>query len=293
VIILEDDTYVSRDFYSYAVRAKDFYKDDPCVAGISLYAYEYSEIALEKFYPVYDGKDTFFMQWASSRGQLWTSDQWGSFYSWYQKNMSRDLSIFNIPQNVTNWPESSWKKYYIAYLVDTDRYFVYPYFSLVSNCGDAGFHCGEGGFVDKQVAIPLSFDISKMNFAGSDSLLKYDSFFQVEQGFLKKNTELNKFDFDVDLSGTKEINDFKKDFILSSRKCKNPILSFDNILIPFPMSVVQNVVGSYFSLGRIEDFEFSNDIQFDVFQSYVNREILSGKKCLKVVFTKLLSKLNF
>jgi hypothetical protein len=115
----------------------------------------------------------------------------------------------------------------------------------------------------------------------------------VEQGFLKKNTELNKFDFDVDLSGTKEINDFKKDFILSSRKCKNPILSFDNILIPFPMSVVQNVVGSYFSLGRIEDFEFSNDIQFDVFQSYVNREILSGKKCLKVVFTKLLSKLNF
>lgn len=290
VIVLEDDTYVSHDFYTYAIQAKNFYQDKEKVAGISLYAYEYSEIALERFYPIYDSHDTYFMQWASSWGQLWTSDQWTRFSYWYRANKFLNLASFNIPENVVAWPESSWKKYFIAYLVDTGRFFVYPHMSFVTNCGDAGFHCKKDGEIDKQVPLPSNFDISMMKFSNDDSLVKYDCFFQIKTEFLKMNPRLQSFDFDVDLAGTKPKQNVTKKFLLSPRKCRSPIMKFDNVLTPFPLNALYDLPGEYFSLGRCEDFDFSMDSINDIGLACANRCILGTMMHLKMVFDKIREK---
>jgi hypothetical protein len=292
VIILEDDLYVSKQFYAYAIKAKDFYAKDNNVAGISLYAYEYSEIALEKFYPLYDAKDTFLMQWASSWGQLWTSMQWYSFFEWYQKNKTEDLHKFNIPNKVINWPESSWKKYFIAYLADTDKFFIYPYTSFVSNCGDVGVHTCKDSFISTQVEIPLNYNLLTMRLADSSSLLKYDSFFQIYPEYLKKSDEIKKIDFDVDLAGTKRKHNITKKYLLSSKKCYNSLFTFDNCILPFALNVINDCKGDYFSIGKTEDFFYSEGLFLRVFRRYVNREILSGRGHLADVIYRLLKRIG-
>lgn len=295
VIVLEDDTYVSKDFYSYALKAKDFYSEDDTIAGISLYAYEYSEINQEKFDPLYAEWDTFFMQWASSWGQLWTSSQWASFYEWYEKNKGKNLSIFDIPQNVIGWPESSWKKYYIAYLYNTKKFFVYPYISFVSNCGDAGFHCGQESFLNTQVCIPQSYKTSSLKFAAfSSSIVKYDSFFQIYPDYLKQmNKKIRNYDFDVDMAGTKKDMDIKKKYLLSPKKCKKPIFSFDHALIPLALNIVNDLEGNYLFFGRTSDFEMKENLFYNVSRWNINRSLPSGRQCLNYVLIKILKKLKF
>jgi len=294
VIILEDDIYVSKDFYSYAVRAQDFYSEDDNIAGISLYAYEYSEINQERFDPLYDGKDTFFMQWASSWGQLWTANHWKKFYRWYQLNKEKSLACFNIPQNVIEWPESSWKKYYIAYLYDKKKFFVYPYVSFVSNCGDAGIHGRQGNFLNTQVCIPQFYKTSSIDFADfSLSLVKYDAFFQIYSDLLKKmNERIRAYDFDVDIAGTKKEINIEKEYLLSPKKCKKPILAFDYALIPLALNVINDIEGEYLFFGKVLDFEMKEGLFYNVFRWSVNRSIPSGLGCLKYVFVKILKKIR-
>ncbi|MCI5226221.1 MAG: glycosyltransferase family 2 protein [Candidatus Electrothrix sp. AX2] len=292
VIILEDDLYVSKQFYTYAIKTKEFYAKDRNVAGISLYAYEYSEIGSEKFYPLYNAQDTFLMQWASSWGQLWTYRQWQSFYEWYQKNKTEDLNIFNIPDNVINWPESSWKKYFIAYLVATEKFFIYPYISFVSNCGDIGVHCGENSFIQTQVPIPLNYNVLNMQYADSTLLVKYDSFFQIYPEHLKNSDEIQHIDFDVDLAGTKRRCNITRRYLLSSKKCRNPLFKFDKFNIPFALNIINDSKGDYFSIGKTDDFFYNENFLSKVFRCHVNREIVwSGRRSFDVVVYKLLKKM--
>ena len=83
VIVLEDDLVVSPGFYSYAIQSAEYYEDDSRIAQLSLYSYEYAEVGVSRFMPVEDGNDVYFMQWASSWGQMWTTRQWKTFRSWY------------------------------------------------------------------------------------------------------------------------------------------------------------------------------------------------------------------
>ncbi len=297
VIVLEDDSYVSRDFYHYALKAKEFYSGDDYIAGISLYAYEYSEISQGRFYPLYDGAGTYFMQWASSRGQLWTDKHWGSFSSWYGKNKETDLSDFNIPEKVAGWPEGSWKKYYIAYLVDADKFFVYPYSSFVSNCGDIGTHCGKGrlgnrSFVGTQVCLPLKYETVALKFSAfSSSAVKYDAFFEIDPKYLKRNSKLSEFEFDVDLAGAKQKKNFTKEYVLSSKKFKNPVFSFDHALIPMALNVIHDCEGRYLSLGKVDDLVERDGVSSRVYRYTVNRELPSDRKRIEFLTARILKEL--
>ncbi len=52
VIVLEDDLIVSPNFYTYAVEASLAYRDHSEIAGVSLYAYDRSEIGNERLRPL-------------------------------------------------------------------------------------------------------------------------------------------------------------------------------------------------------------------------------------------------
>lgn len=61
-----------------------------------------------------------------------------------------------LPEYVAGWPASSWKKWYAAWLVETDRYMLYPCKSHTTNCSDPGGSHVSGHFQpDVQVSMPL------------------------------------------------------------------------------------------------------------------------------------------
>ena len=46
-----------------------------------------------------------------------------------------------LPKYITQWNTQSWLKYFMRYIVETNKYFVYPYFSLTTNVSEVGEHC--------------------------------------------------------------------------------------------------------------------------------------------------------
>ena len=138
VIILEDDLMVDPQFYKYSVDAMCYYAQASNIAGFALYSPEYNEFAGLPFRPMYNGFDTYLMRTPCSWGQAWTSTQWTKFRNWYLGADQKIINATKIPFSMKDWPESSWKKYYAAYISANSLDFVYPYRSLATNCGDDG-----------------------------------------------------------------------------------------------------------------------------------------------------------
>lgn len=139
VIILEDDLYVDPQFYNYTVSALKHYDGDPRVGGIALYAPQTNEFCRLPFLPQDNGYDTYPMQTACSWGQAWSVSQWEAFVEWYENvDVSAVNDEYGLPLSLRNWPETSWKKYFAAWLVKTGRSFIYPYRAYSTNFSDEG-----------------------------------------------------------------------------------------------------------------------------------------------------------
>jgi len=174
IILLEDDLYVSPFFYNYTNTVLNKYHDESSIAGIALYSHQFNETALLPFQSLKDGNDVFFLQLACSWGQSWLTHQWEEFYTWYENNCNLVLDNDpSLPTDITIWPDTSWKKYFIKYLIDTDKYFVYPNTSYVTNFGDPGqHHTGTNVF-----QIPLAYGDTRLILPTFDmSYAKYDAF---------------------------------------------------------------------------------------------------------------------
>lgn len=141
IIVLEDDIVVSPMMYMYAKQVINYYKDQFQIAGFGLYSFQRNPINNLPFYPIDNGTDVYFMQYACSWGQIWTKDRWNNFYSWYKENKDKDFSNYsNIPQNVKQWGENSWLKYHVIYTILNNKYFVYPQRGLTTDFTDSGTH---------------------------------------------------------------------------------------------------------------------------------------------------------
>lgn len=208
VIILEDDILVDRFFYQYASAALKYYKNEEKIAGIALYSYEHNEFAKLAFTPMFNGYDTYLMQVACSWGQCWTREQWASFMTWYLGKTQADLDgIKYLPSTVKCWPESSWKKYYHAYMIVKDKFFVYPYFSYSTNCSDIGGTHSKSESSQNQVSMPAQFR-SRPNFNFCPELLReiiYDSYMEPCGEFIFRAIGKAAEEIEVDIYGTKPI----------------------------------------------------------------------------------------
>jgi len=253
VIVLEDDLYVSPAFYDYAVQAMRFYSDCYKVGGISLYGYDFNEYARLGFHPIDDGYDNYFIQSPSSWGQLWTQRQWRGFRKWYNANAQLGVNAEDrIPDNVIKWPESSWKKYFIKYMMLEGKYFVYPRTSLTTNFGDIGVHHkGQSTF-----QVPLLLTSKEYNFSDlKSSLSVYDNHYEIEAYCIKSlNPNIKNFDFECDFYGTKSLEKVEKRYLLSVRDCANAIRSYALDLLPQELNVTCDVRGNFFHLGGIHQF---------------------------------------
>ena len=153
IIMLEDDLFLSPTFYDFAAKALEFTSKDPRIGGISLYAHKFNVFARLPFEPIDDGYDNWYFQFASSWGQAWTANQWNGFAEWQNEHDGEDLSGNGLPNDIAAWKESSWLKYAIKYLIETDKYFLYPRISYTTNFADAGTHSARAL---SELQIPLS-----------------------------------------------------------------------------------------------------------------------------------------
>ncbi len=252
-IVLEDDLMVSPFFYHYARQAYTYYKDDVSIAGISLYNYQVAESCFLPFKAVDDGCDVYFMQVASSWGQLWTKTQWEDFEAWFIQHpgLGDDPSL---PAYIRQWGDRSWKKHFIHYLIATSRYFVFPRLSLSTNFEDEGTNAAT-----KQVfQVPLQVSKKHYEFRKlSESQAVYDAWFELLPACINQfNTNLNGFNYEVDLYGTKEIAQNAFDYILSSKQGDTAKQSYSASLFPLETNILLNLPGIDLGLYHKQENRF-------------------------------------
>ena len=256
VILLEDDLYVSPAFYSYAVNAIDFASDKERIGGISLYNHRLNVHVREPFSAVHDPYDNWYFQFASSWGQAVSDKQWKGFKEWLSENDGKDIADENVPLNVSTWSEKSWLKYHIKYLIETDKYFLYPSISYTTNFSDEGTHAKE---MVNDLQVPMSGRRGDLLFNFSDiseSRSVYDAFF--ENVVLKKeirefikdteDVELEDDEICIDLYGYKTIPDKVKYALSGKALPKRRVVGFARRLRPIDENVFLKMNGNDFYL---------------------------------------------
>lgn len=299
IIVLEDDLYVSKDFYLYACKALEFTSQNDKIAGISLYNHQLNVHAREPFEAIDDGYDNYYMQFAQSWGQAYTKAQWEGFKNWLKYNESKPVEADNVPVNVSSWSDKSWLKYYIKYIIETDKYFLYPRKSLTTNFGDEGTHAKNSVF-DLQVSLA---GIQKKEYVFStidESESVYDAFFEnigLKKYVLKEvladndssvNTNEYSKSISVDLYGykSKGINRY----LLSSKAFPYKVVkSYGRQLRPVDANILNDIDGD--ELFLYDTSEASNTPKVnEALRVLYNYKALNLKKMIEVLKHRVLSK---
>lgn len=286
IIILEDDLFVSPNFYNYSKSALEFCVSDKRIGGISLYNHQLNVHNKQNFSPLEDGFDNWYFQFASSWGQAWTSEQWQDFIKWYNFNKNIDNDV-NIPAYVRRWSEKSWLKYFIAYLVQNKMYFFYPRISLTTNYNDAGTHIGNDS---TRFQVPILNNV-KMDYTFSkieESKSVYDSFY--ENILIPNIIGLDNENTTIDLFGTKQ--GFERYLITTKILNFKIIKSFSKSLKPIEANVICSTSGNEIFLYDTNDV-VKNNIKRNVFRDIIyNHKHISPKNAIWVIWNFIYQKLK-
>ena len=241
VIILEDDLYVSPCFYSFGKQALQFSRDKNYIGGISLYNHQVNTQTFRNFNPVEDGFDNWYFQFASSWGQAWTKEQWTGFKTWYEHNQTLSAHS-SIPRNVTYWSNKSWLKFFIAYLIHTNKFFLYPKIGLSTNFSEPGTHNA-----DTTTAFQVHLQDERQRTYLFSTLEKskavYDAFYE--------NIKLaNKLGFGsleeccIDLNGFKPLPENKGHLLTTKQLPFQIVKTFGLRLKPIDYNIIYKIEGA-------------------------------------------------
>lgn len=235
IIMFEDDILPSKFFYNFVKKAISFYNDKSEVAGISLYAPKENEMAELPFEPTTSNFDVYFIQSASSWGQCWTKRMWEEFKTWYINNNKKLEKSDDLPKKIYEWPESSWKKYFMKYLVVKNKYFVYPYISLSTNFTDLGQHVNSKS---SRYQVPLLMKKMDYNLPTLSEGVTYDAFYEFNLN------EINDYkNICIDLYGLKE-NYQKYDYLLTRKNLNFKIIKkYGSEMKPHESNIFFNIEG--------------------------------------------------
>ncbi|WP_167261905.1 glycosyltransferase [Alkalibacillus almallahensis] len=238
VIIFEDDIVPAENFYKFSKEALNYYKNDSKIAGISLYSPLINEMAEKPFAPMQDHSDVYFIQSAQSWGQCWSKEMWNDFRSWYENNNTLKTG-YDMPSKIYSWPETSWKKFYMKYIVETNKFFVYPYISLSTNASEIGEHAKQQS---NMYQVPLLHGIKDYKFTDFENGIKYDVFFEnMEIG--ECYLGINNSNLCVDLYGTKNHNFYKRYVLTKKRMNYNVIKRYSLSFKPHDVNIIFDETG--------------------------------------------------
>ena len=262
VIFLEDDSLVSPMFYHFARESLNYFGEDQCVAGISLYRYAFNGFTHQPFEPLADGSDVFFMQVSSIMGQAWSNTQWRGLEKWRIANTVDEAKPNKSLHDLwSKFPADDHFPILTNYLVSTNRYYVFPRVSLTTGFGDAGTHFANR---TSYFQVPLqhsqtSFRFQKMEISNS----VYDSFMEILPICIKRLAPTFKdIDFDVDLNATKDQHHLMAEYVLTARACSNPLQSFALAMKPPEANLIFNAAGEGINLCRTSDIHWDRQSEF-------------------------------
>lgn len=237
VMILEDDLFVSPDYYNYAMQALERYGDDPRIAGIALNTRKELLESPYPFYPLHNGYDVFFQQFATSWGQVWNRRMWKEFKYWYEKNQKLPYNV-DVPRVVLNYPESSWAKYFQSYIVAENKYFVFSYESLTTNFGDAGEHFIQG---TSSSQVPLFYGKKTYRMPDFEEGVKYDIY--GEPVGMGKYLGVDDEELTCDLWGRKQEGAYKRYLLTCENRHYHETRSFSMSMKPMELNIICRIQG--------------------------------------------------
>lgn len=262
VIVIEDDLFVDPFFYQYSCAALQYYANEEVIGGIALYGHERNEYADLPFVPMRNGYSTYLMQLACSWGQCWSKKQWLHFKKWYAGKAQDYLwNMDGLPASVKSWPESSWKKYFHGFLLETGRFVVYPYESFSTNCSDKGGEHIKDGTSLHQVSLGSpyrEFSIPKFVPVLNTEVL-YDAYMEPIGDFVWRSLGFNSEEVEVDLQGIKPRKLLlQKKLTVTAKKSCAPIQAFALNFRPPEMNLrfpVSDYKDATYILTRSEDVD--------------------------------------
>lgn len=249
VMILEDDLFVSPDYYNYAMQTLERYGEDSRIAGISLNTKRELLESSYPFFPLCIGYDIFFQQFATSWGQVWNEQMWNGFREWYDAHPELPQHKDVLPE-VLNYPDTSWAKFYQTYIVDTGKYFVYSYDSLTTNFGDVGQHFGNSS---SSVQSVLFYGKKKYRMPEFEEGVKYDIY--GEPVGLGRYLGVPEDQLTCDMWGRKREGAYRR-YVLSSRRLGYKIVkSFGMQMKPMELNVLEDIEGQELFLYDTAELE--------------------------------------
>ncbi|MEM6265771.1 MAG: glycosyltransferase [Bacteroidota bacterium] len=249
IVLLEDDLFVSPMFYRFASEALNYYSDDARIAGASLYSIATNTFARLPFTPMEDGSDVFFINQPCSWGQAWADNQWIQFRNWVDNNPPLAEEDYLYPESVKHWSPHSWLKFYIKFLAENGKYFVYPRVSMSTNFGDAGTNFGIPRYTVFQVKLQVGKDPFRFRPI-DESLAVYDAYMELEKQALDRIVpELAPYDYTVDMYGIKPLERFDCSHVITTQPVQQSIRSFGMQLKPFEMNLFCGLEGNKIHLA--------------------------------------------
>ena len=254
VVILEDDTLVSPNFISYTLTLLDHAGEHPpgLAAGFSLYRYpvNYNQ---QPFYIPY--ASAFYLQKTPTRGQVFTPDQWKAFRDWLNQKMESGYTDQKIPKPIRDYPAYNWEKQFTHYLLDAGQFCLFPPWSYTTNFGDLGAHVKRKS-EENAFQVPLQMDSQLPEVPKiEETTAVYDAYFELLPSRMKGlNPNLEPYDFEVDLYGTKPFEEIQKPYVLSCKKALNPEMTFGRNLKPHELNIAYEIEGRDFFLAKKENF---------------------------------------
>jgi hypothetical protein len=293
VVFLEDDLTVSPLLYSYAAQALDCYGQDPRIAALCLYGLWFNGYTRLPFVPWPDGSDVFFVQVPFTQGQAWTAAQWSRFEEWRAAG-DRTLSPADpVHDMFLKFDTDDWFPQFAKYVVETDRYYVFPRFSVVNGSGDAGTHFTQATAF---LQVPLLQARRSFSFVSLDeSPAVYDTFFEIKPDRLNRLTDaLKGIDYDVDLHATKRPRHLRAPFALTTRPARAHLSSYGRTRWPQEANVVERTPGGELVLARREDlrWDWLADLEADRrnYEYFTRGRRLGKKRALQFALLGLIQR---
>ena len=286
VMILEDDLFVSPDFYNYAMQALERYGDDPRIAGISLNTKRELLESPYPFFPLHTGSEVYFQQFASSWGQVWNRRMWADFKEWYEQNQTLPRNV-NVPLTVLNYPETSWAKFYQTYVVEKNKFYVFSYDSLTTNFGDAGEHFNHDSSAFQSV---LFYGKKEYRMPAFEDGVKYDIF--GEPLGLGKVLEVPEEELTCDFWGRKQEASYKRYLLTCCRRPYKAVKQFSMCMKPMELNVMEQIPGKEITLydTSVKAESFSGDKKERIRLLEYGYGIINGRDLLKWALDRMKQK---
>lgn len=253
VTILEDDLYVSKCFYKYVSNAVEEYGQDGNIAGISLYKNEHNGFNSLPMTFLKDGADVFAYQSTGTWGETFTWQMWQNFTLWLS-SWDEDFSKVDMYQEIKRW-KKAWSKYYEAYIILNNKYFIYPFLSVCTNFSDAGTHVSND-IVSNAYQVELLFKSIDYRMPAFENLLKYDTYAQ----FIGIDKYIGGKVI-MDLYGNRENIIYKDNYVLSVNVLPYKIIkSFGIRLRPIELNVIYGIEGEGIYLYDTSQYGSNRDL---------------------------------